>query len=156
VKNCGKTYTGIGENQKLEYNNIPRFALSDSRGTDLININCQRRTVRKTIPITACCAHIKVPWLAASCQKANLPHKAHDPAEKLEKISGVSRTFSLANFARHLTINTHTQAPKIAVSRGHTWFSENHRYSVLIQSKFRQNLGIPKNLSAALAGLDSS
>ena len=87
---------------KLKLERVPWFWNTTSFDNDgefevayLINVNRQGRAVGKSIPITACCAHIKVPWLAASCQKAYLSHKTHNPVKKWKLLADFNRHFLL-------------------------------------------------------------
>lgn len=89
------------------------YFLGDNEVTHLININCQRCAVGKTIPVTACRANIEVPRLAASCKEAYLSHKTHISTKTQDKFRGVLRTYSTAKLARHLTKNTNIQSPVI-------------------------------------------
>lgn len=80
--------------------------------THLINVNRERSTVRKTVTIAACCAHIEVPRLTASWQKTNLSHKTHDPAKNWTNLAGFYAVVLLAAFPPS-SIIAHTQSSMI-------------------------------------------
>ena len=78
--------------------------------TYLINVDGESGTVRKTVSIAACCAHIEVPRLTTSWQKTNLSHKTHDPGKNL---AGFQENALFDAFFHHLPLISQTQPSMI-------------------------------------------